>query len=476
MANFKEILKHGANYLAANLATKALAFISIPIYTRILSTHDYGIVSIFIGVSGILSNLLTLCIDQSVSRYYWDRKSDDDFKEFVGTSLILSSLVFLINSVIVFSNAEWIGQLVNLDKEVVYLLIPYALVNIIGLMFDQIYGPMKMSRKIAMSSLCRVYLGFAFALLFIFIFREKKYLGQILGLLMAGTLMIVYWYFNIRKFTRLKFRPEFVKYIFSYSVPLIPYALSGVIIEQFGKLTLGQTSVSTVGYYSLALTIASIVSIVTVVTHQAWAPYYFEHMKAKNYVQHDLEISRILRFTLLTAMGISIFGKEIGMILASVEFTGALGLIPIFTFGYVFHQYAYVYMRNISFVYKSFWLTVTVIVSGASNILLNLFIIPVWGQTGAAISFAISYFIMAAAAWGINKFVIRHYGTPPSKLLVPLLGFFFFSIPVFKLYNIAPFYLAILLKILLMTAFIIFIAWPERVFLLQFINRRSKKP
>ena len=49
MSGFREILKHSGNYLIANLATRALAFISIPVYTRLLSTEDYGITAVFLA-------------------------------------------------------------------------------------------------------------------------------------------------------------------------------------------------------------------------------------------------------------------------------------------------------------------------------------------------------------------------------------------------------------------------------------------
>ena len=92
MAGFKEVLKHSGNYLLANLATRALAFISIPIYTRVLSTEDYGITAVFLSAVGILNGLIALNFDTSVSRYYYDKTSDADFKTFVGTSLISATI------------------------------------------------------------------------------------------------------------------------------------------------------------------------------------------------------------------------------------------------------------------------------------------------------------------------------------------------------------------------------------------------
>ena len=94
MAGFSEILKHSRNYLIANLATRALAFISIPVFTRLLTPDEYGIISIFIGIVGILGSIMAFSADRSVSRYFFDQKSSEDFSRFVGTSIILSLFFF----------------------------------------------------------------------------------------------------------------------------------------------------------------------------------------------------------------------------------------------------------------------------------------------------------------------------------------------------------------------------------------------
>ena len=165
MSEFKQILKHSRNYLAANLATKALAFITIPVYTRLLNTNDYGIVTIFLGVGGILGSIMAFSMDRSISRYYFDQESHEDFCRFNGTSLLLACLAFILNSIILILYAEEFADLVRLDVRVVYFLIPLTLINIIGLTFEQIFGPQKKSKKIALSSLFRVYTGFTISII-----------------------------------------------------------------------------------------------------------------------------------------------------------------------------------------------------------------------------------------------------------------------------------------------------------------------
>lgn len=463
MSGFKQVLKHGRNYLAANLATKALAFISIPIYTRLLSTVEYGVVSIFLGVAGILSSIMTLSMDRSISRYYFDQKDSNDFSQFNGTSLILSLIIFFFNAIILFLFAENFGKLVGLDKGVVFLLIPYTLINIIGLTFEQIFGPQKKSKAIAITSLYRVYIGFGLSIIIILLFSKNKHYGLIYGHIAAGFLVSIYWIKKLVIYFKICFKAKYVKYILTYSAPLIPYALSGVIIAQFGKIAIGsEQGLSEAGFYTLAQTISSLVLILILVTHQAWNPYYFEYMNSKNYNQLDKDFIRIFKVTLIAAYFIATFGQEIGLLLAKKDFTKSLYLIPIFTIGYISYQLSYTYLRNFGYSKSTQYMTLTVLISGISNVVLNTILIPVYGEIGAAISFVCSYFIMVLIGWLINNYIVKLHSTSLKKLLLPLI----ITIPFYLCYYIIilshNYFLILFLKLILVLILVIILLYKER--------------
>jgi O-antigen/teichoic acid export membrane protein len=470
LSNFKGFLKHSGNYLISSLATGALAFISIPIYTRLLNTEEYGIVSVFLGLVSIMASVMALSADRSVSRYYFDQKDELDFKRFVGTSSILSFVFFFINAFVLFLFADEFGKLVGLSKELVYLIIPISGINIIGLTFQQIYGPLKRSKEVAISSVLKVTLGFVFSVGLIYLFKEDKYYGQILGQILAGLFIVLFWVRLIKPFFRWSFNTAYIKYIFTYSVPLIPYALSGVIIEQFGKIAIGSTqSISNAGFYSLALTVASIVNIIIAVTHQAWNPYYFEYMNSKNYNQLDKDFIKIFKITILVAFGVACFGNEIGLILAKKEFSESLYLVPIFTIGYIFSQLSYSNIRNFGYTKKTQYMSITILVSGISNVMLNVLLIKSLGELGAAISFVLSYIIMAVLAWSINTFFVKLHSTSWKLLLTPLLSVFPFYVFLYFIFRLDSFLLKLIIKGLLFAFLSGGIFWTERKYILQFL-------
>lgn len=472
MAEFRDFIRHSGNYLIANLATRALAFISIPVYTRLLSTEDYGIISVYLAVVGIFNSILALSFDTSISRYYFDKTSDDDFKQFVGTTFSASSIVILCMSTLIIIEAPFISEIVKLPLNVVYFIVPMVIINIVGLAFFQIYQPQKLSRTIALSSLIRVYLGFLCSIILIFIFQSEKYLGQILGQILAGCILLFYWITKIKPFVRKGFNKQHFKYIVNYSVPLIPYALSGVIIEQFGKLAIASNnSFSQVSFYTLALSIASLTGIVTEITHQAWFPYYMEYMKTKNYEQHDRDLLRIFRISLLAALFFSYFGHEIGLVLAKKEFTSALYLVPLLTIGYVCHQFSYAYMRNISFSLKTSYMSIIVITSGILNVFLNTIFIVKLGMLGAALSFVISYFVMAVFSWFISTYVVRVRGISAIKILKLFAILLLSLMPLYFILQIDNFFIMFIVKILFFIGMVYILIGQDRFLIYSFIKQ-----
>lgn len=476
MSNFAGFLKHGGNYLIASVATSALGFISIPIYTRLLSPEDYGIVSIFMGIVGLLGSVMSFSADRSVSRYFFDQKDEFDFKRFVGTSSILGTVFFILNSFLLFLFADEFGNLIGLDKNVVYLIIPISAINIIGLTFEQIYGPLKKSKEVAISSVVRVFLGFGFSVAFILLLEKDKFLGQIFGQILAGFCIVFFWIRLIKPYFKWSFDTSYVKYIFTYSVPLIPYALSGVIIEQFGKLAIGGSQgMSKAGFYNLALVVSSIVNIAIAVTHQAWNPYYFEYMNSKNYKQLDTDFVRIFKLTILVAFGVACFGKEIGLLLAKKEFSEALYLVPVFTIGYIFSQLSFAYIRNFGYTKKTQYMTITILVSGISNVILNVFFIKSFGELGAAISFVLSYVIMTVLAWFINAYFVKLHTTPFKILLFPLLLTIPFYVLLYFIIDIESIFLAVIIKILIYCLFLLLIFWNDRKEIFLFSKKILKR-
>ena len=62
MADGKKVLKAGLGYTIGNYFLKGLNFLTIPIFSRILSTTDYGIYNTFAAYENIMFIIIGLAI------------------------------------------------------------------------------------------------------------------------------------------------------------------------------------------------------------------------------------------------------------------------------------------------------------------------------------------------------------------------------------------------------------------------------
>lgn len=424
MSDLRGLLKHSSNYLLANIATKALSFISIPVYTRLLTVSDYGVVNVFMATLQIASIILTLNTEVAISRFYYDIKDINEFKKFVGTSIILSGSVFVLMSCMMILFLPLISDISALSERLTLYIIPVALYNIINSIFQQIYNPMMESRKIAIVSSIQVYLAFGLSVVAMLMLSTDKYYGYIYGNICAMLLLAVYLINNIKPYVKFCFEWKYVKYILSYSLPNLPYALSGVIIAVFGRLIIGERSgFEDAGLYSFAANIGGLMLIIISVTHQAWNPYYFRYMNENDIISINKDYNLIWRLSLLSALFLSFFGSDIGMFLGRPQYYSSLYLIPIFTLGYVFYQWAYVYMRNCGYAKKMIWNAVGVVISGIINVIFSVLLFKKIAIIGVAISFALSYIVLLIISYFINSFKLKLY-TP--NMLIFIKPFLFF--------------------------------------------------
>ena len=74
----KDYAKTGTYYLVGNLFNKGIAFLTIIIYTRILTAYDYGIINTFSSWVGILSMILGMSLQNSIRVAFVDFKEKID--------------------------------------------------------------------------------------------------------------------------------------------------------------------------------------------------------------------------------------------------------------------------------------------------------------------------------------------------------------------------------------------------------------
>lgn len=96
----REFLKSFFSFGVATSIEKILAFILLPIYTRLFTTTEYGMIDLCQVLMGIVSVFALLQLETSLQRYYYKWEGDDK-KIFLFSILItVISLSFFFSIII----------------------------------------------------------------------------------------------------------------------------------------------------------------------------------------------------------------------------------------------------------------------------------------------------------------------------------------------------------------------------------------
>lgn len=420
-----ETLKHGKNYFSADIATKAMAFISIPIFTRLFTQADYGIVAVFSAYVGIITVILSLNSYTAVSRYYYEKT--DDFGEFIGTTLIFVGLIFGLTLPIYILFYKQIASLMQLPGLLPIYLLFACLFAIIYSLYYQILVPQKRSKEAATISILKGYIGFGIAVLFVYLLKENRYLGQIWATLLIGLIFSIYFMIKIRKYSKFCFKIEHIKYISTYSIPLIPYVLSGIILAQFDRIMINNIIGSaSAGLYSLGYNVGMLLLMVIGATQTALIPDFFKFLDNKEYDRLDALFEKVFSIVTIAALGLVLFAREIVIILADEKFHPGLSVVPIVVIGYVFYEMYIVYGMYPGYKKKTVFISIVTLIAGILNIVLNAIFIPRYGYIAAAYTTVASYFILFLLAWIVAKFILEQRVTPLWMVWKPTLIMFCF--------------------------------------------------
>lgn len=415
---YSEIIKHIKNYFGSALFTKCLAFLSIPIFTRLLGPNGYGAIGIFMAVIGIVSIFSSMGVDSSIKRYKFEENCQE--AEFIGSNLIFVTIfnIFLISTSIIY--ADFFSEIFKIDSTI---LISGVLVGILYGYRSIIFGVWQSRKESSCISKISVINGLATILISLYcVFLMNSYLGQVYGYIISTILITIILFFMIHKELVFRFKNKYIIYSLGIGIPLVFNQLAGYVLSFIDRIILNKYfSLYEVGVYAFAYNIAMIMEVVIYSINSAWVPIMFEKMK-KNEMHHiNGYLIFFIRVIYLAAFVLIIFSKEMTSLLADGRYTKALEIIPIVVLGYLF-RFFYTFYSNVEYFYKKTKpLAFFSVLAGIINLILNIVFIPKFGLMGAAYTTLISYGLLFVFHYMYVKIKLKFEFINIKLLIIPTL-------------------------------------------------------
>lgn len=394
-------LKAGSWYTVGNIFNKAIAFLTVPIFTRLLSTYEYGVVSTYLAWVLIMTLLLGLSLGSSVRTAYVSFK--DELPEYMSSVLFLSLINFIIMSSLILAGTYIFKIDINIWL-VFFCLIQSYMHFVIGYLVIKYMMEVNYIKRTLLLSLPNLISTIISIILIIFFLKENLYIGRIIPYVIINTIFGIYIYINIIRKGKRLIDVKYWKYAVTISIPLIFHGLSIIILSQSDRImiTLFKGASST-GIYSMAYSISMILIMFNASLDGVWIPWFTNKMNDEKKNLINTRVGIYIDIMLVIAVSILFISPEILVLMAPEEYWSGKYIIPPVLIS-SFLIFLYSLSVNIEYYYqKTKKIALNTLIAAIINIVLNLIFIPVYGAIAAAFTTLVSYLILFIMHYIVGK-------------------------------------------------------------------------
>jgi O-antigen/teichoic acid export membrane protein len=405
-----ELLLHAKNYISAEFLTKGLAFLTLPIFTMLMSPDEYGVMSVFSSFTGILSIIFGLGIRGAISRYYYEEQQDffDYFSSNIWFVLFISCLLTIL--AIIFQNQ--LQSFLNIPKGMIYISFGIVIPQVIFQLYKAYLQAAQKSKKIAYLSVINAVISTGLAIAIMYQMADERYyakaFGQGIGILIIFFLTV--WF--LKKEVTFNIKKEHLKYSLVFGFPIVIHLLSQNILNTFDQLIINQISGNyEAGLYSVAYKIGMVQNVISMAILKSWTPIFYKKMNNEKYIDINYLARKYAVIILVVATLLILFSKEAITTLVDPKYYQALPIIPIIIVSYYFFFLYTIYVGYAFYFKETKNIALITIVAGAINIILNYLLIPKYGYIFAAWTTLISYFVLFVLHYSNVRWVLK-----PNKI------------------------------------------------------------
>lgn len=378
-------------YGVSGVIARFLTIFLVPIYTRLFTPEDYGVLSLVGSSVAVVSIFVGLGLDNAAHRWFWDTDDELDRRTTIASWAWCQLLVALAFGLAIFVSAGPLARAIvgRADAKLYFRIAAGTLpLGVLGIVLNNWLRMHRRAWPTTIYALSTTLLTITLTLLFVVGLRwglAGVYTAQVLGLAAGSVVaaaMLREW-ITPRLFDR-----ERLRTMLRYSTPLIPAALAywvvGFADRYFVK---AYTTTAEVGLYSVGSSLAGGVALVTGAFQQAWGPFAFSIHQ-----QPDARRTYATVFLLYLWIGgaisaaLSLFAPEILRLLATARYAGASTVVGILAMSYVMIGLTYIAATGPSIAKRTGPTGVAMLTAAVLNVILNVVLVPILGKVGSAIA------------------------------------------------------------------------------------------
>jgi O-antigen/teichoic acid export membrane protein len=386
-----DLKKASTAYLFGSLFSKGMAFFTVPIFTRLLSTSDYGIVTTYNSWIAILAMVVGFALHTGIRIAFVDYK--DEMKDFMATTTTFTLLCGGVLSAVVLIVSNFIAT--NISSTLIILCL---FQSISSALIEDYSMYLMMQYRYKFRTVLMVLPNFITVIISViiikFVLTDHLYLGRIIPTALIIILFGLMICILVISKSRCLFNKEYLKYALSFSLPLILHGIALNILSQSDRTMITWLADSSqTGIYSLIYNFSMIATVITTSLEGIWVPWFYKQIQEKNSKDINTIAKDYINLMTYCLIGVIMIGPEVVKILAASSYWDGIKIIPPVVISNLI-IFAYTLYVNIEHYHKKTkGITVYTVVAAITNIILNYLWIPKFGYIAAAFTTLISYFV-----------------------------------------------------------------------------------
>ncbi len=399
----RTLVKDSAIYAVGTIASRLVGFIMIPVYTRVLTPADYGVIDAISRVVDMVGLLLALGLAESLMRHYFLAKDEEDRRRLVASVSTLNVMLMIAGSLVIVPLAPYIARLAfGHDRYATYVavsLIAMLVGNLVELPFTlwRAEGKAWLFTGISLAKL----LTHLLSNIVLVVWLQMGVWGVVLSGLITASFWSIALGFGVRQRYGVLLDWGWLKPVLKYGVPLVPAALSQFILHSSDRFFLTRYATEgELGVYSLAYRFATLATVFFGILARSWWPWVFRVAQEDKGDEHLRKGSAlVLLFAAVLCSGIILATPPLIRLMAAPPFWSASQMVPLLTLAYWFFIStsalrigSLISSHTISFASANILSAVVCLVLNA--VLINRY--SVWGAVYATLG---SFVIFSLSVW-----------------------------------------------------------------------------
>lgn len=400
-------VKSATVYTLSSVISRGLAVISMPVFTRIMSASDMGVVNLYTSWYSMVSIVSTLALTSGGYSLAM-KEFGDQRDEYESSVLTLSSLMALIIGGGLVASSPWVSRFVGLSPRLI-ILMSFGLLVMPAWDFWTLRQRYEYKYKLAfLLSVGSAVLATAASVGAVIIASSSPNLDCSLAearlsanyLIVYGVSGVLWILLMVRG--RTFYNSRFWRFSLGLSLPLIGYSVASQVLSVSDRVMISaMVGDAQTGIYGVLYSASSISLFFWSAINSSFIPYLFQNIDFEGHEGIKKSSTLLLALFALISVLISWFGPEIIRVLATDEYLSAVSLMPPIAAGVFLTAISNMYSNILVYYRQTTYIMFASIAAATVNVLLNLVAIPLFGFYAAAYTTLASYIVLAFSqrAW-----------------------------------------------------------------------------